>query len=390
LKTVVGLFPVIVIFGFFAKVTIWICLLMPLMVVAVKLLVAAYTLHDSVKNEKAGNEILQSSVTIGGVVALLVAAYAPPYFGYAMNETVFLILCIVLYLGAVIAFRYMVRFDQYRQVYKTILTMDSMMISDVKKTAKIRQNNYLKKLDDNIGETSKKTGYAYFNELFMKRHSRLLTKSAKKLTLAALVLFVAAVAGCLIFQDVSQQINDLMLTYLPYFLFVMYMINRGKVITEAMFMNCDHSMLTYRFYRQPKVILSLFAARLKSVVLINLMPASVIACGLPLLLFVTGGTDKPLNYVVLFISIIAMSIFFSVHNMVLYYLLQPYNADLQLKNASYSLISSLTYFICYFAIGKKVPTLLFGALIIAFCVLYVIVALILAYRLAPKTFKLRQ
>ena len=155
-------------------------------------------------------------------------------------------------------------------------------------------------------------------------------------------------------------------------------------------MNCDHSMLTYRFYRQPKVILRLFTARLKSVALINLIPASVIAIGLPLLLLFTGGTDNPLNYLCLFVSIIAMSVFFSVHSMVLYYLLQPYNANIEMKNPLFTIANSVTYIICYVAIGKKAPTLIFGMIISAFCILYIVIALLLAYKLAPKTFRLRQ
>ncbi len=169
----------------------------------------------------------------------------------------------------------------------------------------------------------------------------------------------------------------------------MYLINRGKVITQAMFLNCDHSMLTYRFYRQPKAILTLFVERLKYVVAINLMPALVIAAGLPLLLYITGGTAQPLNYVVLFVSIIAMSVFFSVHNMVLYYLLQPYNVNLESKSATYGVVNWITYVICYSAIQFQLPTLAFGAAISAFCILYAVIAFILTYRLAPKTFKLR-
>lgn len=37
----------------------------------------------------------------------------------------------------------------------------------------------------------------------------------------------------------------------------------------------------------------------------------------------------------------------------------------------------------------RMPTLLFGAMTILFCVLYGTAACILVYRLAPKTFRLR-
>ena len=202
------------------------------------------------------------------------------------------------------------------------------------------------------------------------------------------ILFVAVVA-CLANKTAAETVNGMILVYLPYFLFIMYLINRGQVVTQAMFMNCDHSMLTYRFYRQPKAILGLFSQRVKSVVAINLVPAGIIAAGLPLLLYLTGGTDNPVHYVVLFTSIIAMSIFFSVHHLVLYYLLQPYNVNLEAKSATYGIVNMATYFVCCFAMGQRLPIMAFGTVMIAFCVLYICAALLIAYRYAPKTFKLR-
>lgn len=66
---------------------------------------------------------------------------------------------------------------------------------------------------------------------------------------------------------------------LPYFVFIMYLINRGTTITQAMFFNCDHSMLTYNFYRKPKTLLEVFKTRLLTMIKINMIPALVIAAG---------------------------------------------------------------------------------------------------------------
>lgn len=49
----------------------------------------------------------------------------------------------------------------------------------------------------------------------------------------------------------------------------------------------------------------------------------------------------------------------------------------------------VTYYICFFAAGKVASTLAFGIGVTIFCVLYVVIALVLVYRLAPKTFRLR-
>ena len=111
--------------------------------------------------------------------------------------------------------------------------------------------------------------------------------------------------------------------------------------------------------------------------------------GLALILFATGGTDNPLNYVVLIVSILCMSLFFSIHYLTIYYLLQPYNAGTELKSGTYRIVLSVTYVACFALMQLRMPIMIFGIMTIVFCVLYSIVASILVYRLAPKTFRLR-
>lgn len=84
-----------------------------------------------------------------------------------------------------------------------------------------------------------------------------------------------------------------------------------------------------------------------------------------------------------------MSVFFSVHSLVLYYLLQPYNVNLESKSAVYGIMNALTYMASWFAIKVKLPTLWFGSAMTAFCAVYIVAAFMLAYKLAPRTFKLR-
>lgn len=154
-------------------------------------------------------------------------------------------------------------------------------------------------------------------------------------------------------------------------------------------MNCNHSLLTYSFYKQPGLILSLFQIRLREIMKINAVPALVIGGGLALILFATGGTDNPLNYAVLIVSILCMSLFFSIHYLTIYYLLQPYNAGTELRSGTYRIVSAITYIICWAFMQIRMPIMVFGILTIMFCVLYSIVASILVYRLAPKTFRIR-
>ena len=189
--------------------------------------------------------------------------------------------------------------------------------------------------------------------------------------------------------EFSIKVNQVLMVMLPYFVFIMYCINRGQEVAQAMFMNCDHSMLTYGFYREPKVILNLFKERLKSVILINLLPAFVLAMGLVLLLVISGGTTQWVDYPILLFSILAMSIFFSVHHLVLYYLLQPYNANSETKSGTYGIANGLTYLFCYYMLRVRIPIFTFGCLTIIFSILYCLISLFLVYRYAPKTFHIK-
>lgn len=197
-----------------------------------------------------------------------------------------------------------------------------------------------------------------------------------------LVLFVYV-------PEAKSAVNGALMNFLPLSLFVMYILNRGTGFTQALFVNCDSSLLTYSFYKRPKFILRLFQIRLREIVKINLLPAAAIGGGLALLLYVSGGTDNPLNYGVLFVSVVALSIFFSVHYLTLYYLLQPYNAGTEIKSGTYKLAMWGTYMVCYIFLQMRFPTLIFGAATIVFCLVYCAAASLLVYRLAPKTFKIR-
>ena len=84
-----------------------------------------------------------------------------------------------------------------------------------------------------------------------------------------------------------------------------------------------------------------------------------------------------------------MSMFFSIHYLMIYYLLQPYNAGTEMKSGTYRIVLILTYVICFAMMQVRMPIMVFGAMTIAFCVIYGIIASVLVYRFAPRTFRIR-
>ena len=387
IKVIIGFMPFTFLFGLMCNVNWVICLLIPFFVASAKILVGAYYLYEYKKKGITINEnkpIKYIWVIIG--ISLLLA-YGLPYIHIVIPQIIFSIIAVITILLGIGGIVYIRKFEQYREMYKIILTDNNM--NAVKDANQITKDNVLKQIEIDEKLVSNKKGYAYFNDLFIKRHSKILSKATKKIAMVCLLIIIAMLIAVNMNEEFKIKTNEVIMNYLPYFVFIMYLINRGQTVTQAMFMNCDHSMLTYSFYRNPISIVKLFKERIKSVVLINLLPAVVIGVGLPLLLYATGGTDSVYNYIILFTSIIAMSIFFSVHHLVLYYLLQPYNVASETKSSTYSVASFLTYVVCYYMIKVQLPTTYFGIATIIFAVLYCVISLFLAYRLAPKTFKLR-
>lgn len=387
LKVVVGFLPFTILFGMLCGVPLWITIFMPFVVVSFKMIVSYFYLKKFMKTKIATNENIPDKVLWLSIIVLVLCAYGLPYLNIVMPIYLFLILSGVAVLFGIFSLVGIIKFTQYKQVYRQILVPNNVYVME--QSSQIMKETIAKQIEFDSNISSDKNGFAYFHDIFVKRHRKILTKSAKKQALVILGIFGLLFFLVFIEPNFKSRINHLLLVYLPYFVFIMYFLNRGQVYAQALFYNCDHSMLTYRVFRTPKVILGLFRERLKTLMVINIMPSLLIALGLPLLLFFTGGTDNVLNYFVLFFSIIAMSIFFSVHYLVMYYLLQPYNVSTEMKSSTYSIMQGVTYFVCYFMMQVQLPTIVFGICAILFSVVYSFVSLFIAYKYAPKTFKLR-
>lgn len=386
LKVFVGFLLFGLLFGRMSGVPFLICLLIPFFVMGFKLTVAAMALRDYEKKERITNENHLGIAQWVVMTILCLAAYVLPFLKVVMPMAAVVAAMLLVVLSGVFAVSTIWKFPSYRRAYQEILNDSTQQMEQAKKTTK-EQSQKIILADTSI--VSRRKGFEYLNELFIKRHQKILWKSSKRITYICSVLFVGLILLCCMRQDICPILNELVMNNLPLMAFVMYFLNRGTPFTQALFMNCDHSLLTYSFYKKPKSVLRLFRIRQWEIIKVNLLPAVVIGGGLALLLYVSGGTDNALNYAVLFATIVALSIFFSVHYLTMYYLLQPYNAGTELKSGMYQIVMWLTYFVCYALMQFDMPTLVFGSLAILFCVLYAIIACILVYFIAPRTFKLR-
>ncbi len=309
-------------------------------------------------------------------------------FGYLVTLTQLWILVAIFAVLSVLSLVYILKFPSYNRVYKQILAQWNNGTGDL--SFKINTKEYSEKYINEGGDIDhSKKGFVFLAECFNKRHRRILFNTTRNYILISLGLAITAVVACLIVPEVSDLINTSVLGAIPVLTFYMYFMNCGERIVKIYFMNCDNEMLTYRAYRQPHAIVKMFTLRLKSVVLMDWLQSIPIAIALPLVLYISGGTDNAYEYILLFVSVMALSTFFSVHNLVIYYTLQPFNKEVEMKNPVYMVVKSVTYLVCFSVFQVGVNPIILGIVLIVFTILYTLIALPIAYRVAPKTFRLK-
>lgn len=372
IKVIAGFMPFTILFATMAELPVWLGVILPFCIAGMKLFAAAVALWNYDKDDGSYNENKLNKYAWLAVALLLGAAYALPAFNLVMGEYAYAaVFMLCLPLGAVGLWR-VLTFGRYREINQELFSdITNQMDSTV---AKALKNQTKKSISADASLTSNRRGFEYLNELFIKRHSKILWSSSKKISYICLFIIAGIQLLMYLVPETRQSINETIVDRLPYFVFIMYAINRGTNFTQALFMNCDHSLLTYSFFKRRDCILKLFQIRLREIIKINAVPALVIGGGLAITLFTSGKTDNPLNYAILIVSVLFMSVFFSIHYLTNYYLLQPYNAATEVKSGTYRIVLAATYLLCFLLMKQSLPLLTFGIITIAFCVLYSIIA----------------
>lgn len=382
-KQVIGLTFFGILIGLFMQIPIRSMLLVPFYIVGIKIFHQAVSLMLGFY--KKTNGFVSISV-------ILICFFAPCVLaGFGVVIPIFVSNCIMIggiVLGLVFASK-VINYKDYTICYKNALYEYKNALTKDKLSLEVQASRAA--LEDETSDiVSSKKGLAYMNDLFVKRHRKILWGATIKQTIGILILLVLVVIPVIAFEPFAVSINTNLMHGVPFLVFVMYMLNRGMSYTQALFVNCDHSLLTYSFYKEPKSILRLFRIRLFDIVKVNLLPAAVLGAGMSILLYVSGGTAQSIDYAILFVSVVCLSIFFSVHYLMLYYLLQPFDVESKIKSTAYSVAKMVTYLVCYNITHLEITNLTFGIGTILFCILYSVIACILVYKKAPKTFRIRK
>ena len=180
LKVVIGFLPFAVLFGRMWEVPLWICLLIPFFVAGAKLILAAVSLHGYDKTGRASNENKLGRFGWMILALLVAAAYGPPAAGLAVPGEFVVIVMIAVILGGILSAGKVISFADYRDMYQQILAESMSQMDTLEKQTQAQSR---KVISADLSITSRRRGFEYLNELFIKRHQRILWKASKKIAL---------------------------------------------------------------------------------------------------------------------------------------------------------------------------------------------------------------
>lgn len=355
-------------------------------------------------------------VVIGAIVFLFVAA------GYYIPLYVMLIASGVIALLGIWGYNELKEFDS--GLHRRALH-DNINIKEIEFNKKPDNTKSFKKIKAKGSVGGNKKGFEYLNALFMKRHGSMLVVKPVVFSLLAIVLAALIIAGYIahyykafgaydcsnmVFNnllnlilwrkfedplepyDVESSLSFfrwLVQTHMLLFMLPLLSADNSFKSTQAMFINCDNSLMTFSFLKKPDQIIKLFDIRLKQLIKINIFPA--VTCGLlgNLCLFYTGGQDYPLHYLVNILICVLISIVFPVVWLSMYYLFQPFTTSVNVKGGVYRVVQGIIVFVFSIVCWIPVNSLLLSGILLVFTVLLAFIMRKIVYKNAPRTWKVR-
>ncbi|WP_157261247.1 hypothetical protein [Paenibacillus wynnii] len=332
------------------------------------------------------------------ILAGTLAAYIPLAVGnpFAISRVIFNlpISFAILTLGVIAVF-YIAKYPDYRRAVDAVTKIDEPLLDMGKMISTAKQAEVSIKESDSsstysaIDRYSDKTGYAYLNAIFFDRHRRFLIQPVIRRLYVIAVLTAAGFASMLIFPEASFTLASQLVDGLPILVFIMYFTSIGERVCKAMFYNCDISLLRYGFYRDQETILQNFKIRFMKIAGLNLIPSAAICIAVSALILFSGVHWPMMDAFSFLLSIIFLSLFFSVHHLFMYYIFQPYSTEFNMKNPFFRIVNGIVYGICIICFQFQSTPAYFAVVVLIATMVYITAALILVYKLSPRTFRIK-
>lgn len=347
--------------------------------------------------QKTGLVLIKHNAIVWSVIALgYAAAYVPLLLHWTpATQPVLLSWPSVLAIaaGGLWAAVRLARYSGYREAVDAatkrddpLLNLGKMMSEAEKKSVRVKDSDY-KVENGQQSRLESKKGYAYLNALFFVRHRSLIRGPVNKRLALIGAAGVAGVILMLLFREEVQRLGWGLERVFPVLALVMYFMAVGEKICKTMFYHCDLSLLRYSYYRNAAY--EHFRIRFGKMLGLNLIIAGALGISLTAIAACAGGEWLNSELLLLWACVIALSVFFTVHHVCMYYLFQPYSTELNVKNPLYYLVNMAVSAACGLSLMLRVPSARLTAVILGVTGLYLLITFVMVRRYGPRTFRVR-
>lgn len=371
-------------FKFLADVPIIDTLAMSLAILMTELSASIFWLSYLKDKEKSilDNGFIQVAI---GLILSLILYVCVIYFKIPSRLTSFGFLALSV-IAFIPAYNYMRSFNSYGKIIEKAARKYQIALDKVADNAATP----LKIKEKDLGNRKVKgESFAYLNQVFFLRHRRIIRKPI--LIKSAILLLISLVISAYMYVkgfDLKGNIDEISTFLIP---LVMYILLKQDNILRSMYLNCDKGLMPYGFYREGKNVLAMYKERFKSLLKIMAIPSLTLAVSY-LILASFDGTLSLRQKALSLVYIALLALFFVSLPLMEYYLLSPFNQEGQKTGKAVILIDYLIYGAVFFVLPQVTSKISYGVFLISvsiFIICFVIISQILVYKLAPRTFKVR-
>lgn len=225
-----------------------------------------------------------------------------------------------------------------------LLNAEIMMANLEQQMIQSKENDYNKdskyspsNLHDREQASFEKKGYEQMHNLLVTRHDQLLRGPFRRRLLAIMIIGLLLSLFALIFRDYVTLSS--VQRYTPTLILAMLSLTIGREVCKGLFYHCDMHLMRYSFYR--KHAKQHFRLRFRSLLFLNLQLGACLATALSVSILVLSEGKDTSTLLPIWLMTMALSVFFSVHHLLTYYVFQPYTTELATNNPLFTLVNSV-------------------------------------------------
>ncbi len=321
-------------------------------------------------------------------------AFLLPILKITISIQLFYILCVFVYIYGLYSFYKLAKFDGYYKMYKEYLKPESKLVENKLQSFNMNIHNNIN-INNVVNEKQK--GFKYLNSLFTARHKKKIYLSMI-LQIIITILEYIIIIYCSVYDYNFHKMISHSFTFI-YFLiaygaYFMGALNADR-LTISWFEDCDHAMLNFKVFRINKNILVLFRERFILLIKVSILPILIMSIGATIIYKINIASQNILDYFVVFILSILIYINTIMNGLLMYYIIQPNSYSENLKKAiNNNNFATMINIICCMTILLlpillKLSIQMIGLATILYTILHICLGFYAIYKLATKTFRVK-